>query len=206
MTRVTVNGNSLNVKSYEKTFLISNKEVADGFGVREEAIRYQKTQGSTEYQEGIHFTTVSFRDWASDFILEAEPLQQKQVDRLRIMFESVMDIQHTLGRQDQKLTQIHGSLPLSNAQQHELKMLKNNKVEEISCDKELSKIAHRKIWVLFKQHFSIPRYSELPMIRFQEGCAFINALREWDIFPNYLTKKPLEEFGLNDIDEDFIPF
>ena len=58
MTKITVNSFSLNITSYENTFLISNKEVAEGFGVTEEAIRHQKTQGSTEYKDGIHFTTV----------------------------------------------------------------------------------------------------------------------------------------------------
>lgn len=83
---------------YQDTWSLSNKQVAQGFGVSEEAIRSQKARN--EFKEGVHFyllqnatgnakqtfwtkkgvitlgfkltetpQTILFRDWASDFIL-----------------------------------------------------------------------------------------------------------------------------------------
>ena len=95
---VTFNNLDLEVLEYQDTWSLSNKQVADGFGVSESTVREQKRTG--EYVEGVHFylsenltgnakqtfwtkkgvitlgfklretpQTILFRDWASDFIL-----------------------------------------------------------------------------------------------------------------------------------------
>ena len=95
---VEFNNLSLEVLEYQDSWALSNKQVADGFGVSESTIREQKRVN--EYKEGVHFyvsenltgnamqtfwtkkgvitlgfklretpQTVAFRDWASDFIL-----------------------------------------------------------------------------------------------------------------------------------------
>ena len=95
---VAFNNLNLEILEYGDTWSLSNKQVADGFGVSESTIREQKRMG--EYVEGVHFylsenltgnakqtfwtkkgvitlgfklretpRTVLFRDWASDFIL-----------------------------------------------------------------------------------------------------------------------------------------
>lgn len=95
---VTFNNLDLEVLEYQDTWSLSNKQVADGFGVSEEAIRSQKARN--EFKENVHFyllqnatdnamqtfwtkkgvvtlgfklketpQTIAFRDWASDFIL-----------------------------------------------------------------------------------------------------------------------------------------
>lgn len=95
---VAFNNLNLEILEYGDTWSLSNKQVADGFGVSESTIREQKRMG--EYVEGVHFylsenltgnakqtfwtkkgvitlgfklretpQTVLFRDWASDFIL-----------------------------------------------------------------------------------------------------------------------------------------
>ena len=97
---VTFNNLDLEVLEYKDTWSLSNKQVADGFGVSEEAIRQQKARN--EFKESVHFYTVTncnggadktfwtkkgvitlgfklretpqtiaFRDWASDYILNS---------------------------------------------------------------------------------------------------------------------------------------
>ena len=95
---VMFNNLDLEVLEYKDTWSLSNKQVAEGFGVSEEAIRSQKARN--EFKEGVHFyllqnatgnamqtfwtkkgvitlgfklketpQTIAFRDWASDYIL-----------------------------------------------------------------------------------------------------------------------------------------
>lgn len=95
---VAFNDLNLEISEYQDTWSLSNKQVAEGFGVSEEAIRSQKARN--EFKEGVHFyllqnatgnakqtfwtkkgvitlgfkltetpQTVAFRDWASDYIL-----------------------------------------------------------------------------------------------------------------------------------------
>mgnify|MGYP000857099764 CR=1 FL=1 len=95
---VAFNDLNLEISEYQDTWSLSNKQVAQGFGVSEEAIRSQKARN--EFKEGVHFyllqnatgnakqtfwtkkgiitlgfkltetpQTILFRDFASDFIL-----------------------------------------------------------------------------------------------------------------------------------------
>ena len=52
---VTFNNLDLEVLEYQDTWSLSDRQVAEGFGVTQEAIRKQRTQGATEYREGVHF-------------------------------------------------------------------------------------------------------------------------------------------------------
>ena len=98
---VAFNDLNLEVLEYGDTWSLSNKQVADGFGVSESTVREQKRMG--EYVEGVHFylsenltgnakqtfwtkkgvitlgfklretpQTILFRDWASDYILSKQ--------------------------------------------------------------------------------------------------------------------------------------
>ncbi|WP_459882165.1 phage antirepressor KilAC domain-containing protein [Campylobacter concisus] len=54
-TIVTFNNLDLEVLEYKDTWSLSDRQVAEGFGVTQEAVRKQRTQGATEYIEGVHF-------------------------------------------------------------------------------------------------------------------------------------------------------
>jgi prophage antirepressor len=54
-TIVTFNNLDLEVLEYKDTWSLSDRQVAEGFGVTQEAVRKQRTQGATEYREGVHF-------------------------------------------------------------------------------------------------------------------------------------------------------
>lgn len=52
---VTFNNLDLEVLEYQDTWSLSDRQVAQGFGVTQEAVRKQRTQGATEYIEGVHY-------------------------------------------------------------------------------------------------------------------------------------------------------
>lgn len=52
---VTFNNLDLEVLEYKDTWSLSDRQVAEGFGVTQEAVRKQRTQGATEYREGVHY-------------------------------------------------------------------------------------------------------------------------------------------------------
>ena len=52
---VTFNNLDLEVLEYQDTWSLSDRQVAEGFGVTQEAVRKQRTQGATEYIEGVHY-------------------------------------------------------------------------------------------------------------------------------------------------------
>ena len=54
-TIVTFNNLDLEVLEYKDTWSLSDRQVAEGFGVTQEAVRKQRTQGATEYIEGVHY-------------------------------------------------------------------------------------------------------------------------------------------------------
>lgn len=240
MKRININGTSLSVQAVQDTFLINNKDVARGFGVSEETIRYQKTQGSAEYLDGIHFTTVgnpnggpektvwtkkgiillgfrlretcqtiAFRDWAIDFILEQDSSIdiQQGLDRklLSANTELLKKVSSDQKSQMNMMQILIENMPVTNLQQNELIRIKNEKVEElIHGDKQLANKAHRKIWSLFKQHFHLPRYNELPQSKFEEGQKFILSLTIRDV--SYMVA-PWERPLVNTLDyNDEIPF
>lgn len=52
---VAFNDLNLEILEYQDTWALSDRQVAQGFGVTQEAIRKQRTQGATEYRKGVHF-------------------------------------------------------------------------------------------------------------------------------------------------------
>ena len=52
---VAFNDLNLEISEYQDTWSLSDRQVAEGFGVTQEAVRKQRTQGATEYIEGVHY-------------------------------------------------------------------------------------------------------------------------------------------------------
>ena len=52
---VAFNDLNLEISEYQDTWALSDRQVAQGFGVTQEAVRKQRTQGATEYIEGVHY-------------------------------------------------------------------------------------------------------------------------------------------------------
>ena len=52
---VAFNDLNLEISEYQDTWALPDRQVAQGFGVTQEAVRKQRTQGATEYIEGVHY-------------------------------------------------------------------------------------------------------------------------------------------------------
>ena len=104
---VNFNGINLEVLEFRDTWALSNKQVADGFGVSEEAIRSQKSRG--EYQKNLTFwtkkgvvtlgfklretpQTIAFRNWASDFIIKSDGILVKNDLKLEKKFTEILTV------------------------------------------------------------------------------------------------------------------
>ena len=78
---------------------------------------------------------------------------------------------------DKRLTTLEKTKRLENWQERALQEAKNKKVYEIAQDdKDFASKLHRKVWSLFKKQFHLPRYNELPAIKYEEGIGYINNL------------------------------
>ena len=83
-------------------------------------------------------------------------------------------------KQDARIKVLEDTKRLEAWQEASLQHTKNLKVYKLagnnSHDKKYVSGLHRKVWSLFKKHFFLPRYNELPAVKYQEGVEFINSL------------------------------
>ena len=52
---VAFNNLNLEISEYQDTWSLSDKQVAQGFGVTQNAVKQQRCKGATEYREGVHY-------------------------------------------------------------------------------------------------------------------------------------------------------
>ena len=114
-------------------------------------------------------------------------LLMQLVDRLEEL-ESVKQRPLTLNEQialiaqgtqetNERLEVLEKTKRLEAWQEKSLHDAKNKKVYELAKeDNNLASKLHRKVWGLFKKRFTLPRYNELPAIKFDEGVSFIKTL------------------------------
>ena len=89
---------------------------------------------------------------------------------------------NTISKMDTRVSELEKSKRLENWQEKELQDLKNKKVYELAekhgfkDDKAMISKVHNRVWKALKTRYNIPRYNELPCLKFDEGIAFINNL------------------------------
>ena len=52
---VVFNNLNLEISEYQDTWSLSDRQVAQGFGVTQNAVKQQRCKGATEYREGVHY-------------------------------------------------------------------------------------------------------------------------------------------------------
>ena len=78
---------------------------------------------------------------------------------------------------DERLKKLEATKRLESWQERALQDAKNKKVYEIAKDdKELASKLHRKVWSIFKKAFHLPRYNELPAVKYEDGVRYIENL------------------------------
>ena len=100
-------------------------------------------------------------------------IPQNPMEALQIFFDVSKE-------QDSRIKVLEDTKRLEAWQEASLQHTKNLKVYKLagnnSHDKKYVSGLHRKVWSLFKKHFFLPRYNELPSVKYQDGVEFINSL------------------------------
>jgi len=107
------------------------------------------------------------------YFIKAEKQSQKVLtvsEQISLMAQGHQEI-------DSRVSILEATKRLENWQEKSLQDAKNQKVYSIAQDdKNLASKLHRKVWSLFKKQFHLPRYNELPSIKFEDGLKFIRNL------------------------------
>jgi len=81
-----------------------------------------------------------------------------------------------------RLLKLEATKRLEAWQEKALHDAKNKKVYALGgMDIELVRKLHRKVWAVFKKHYNLPRYNELPSVKFDEALAYIQGITISDL-------------------------
>ena len=89
---------------------------------------------------------------------------------------------NTISKMDNRVTELEQTRRLENWQELALHDAKNKKVYSIAekhdllDDKEMIRKLHSRVWKSLKKKFNIPRFNELPSLKFNDGINHINNL------------------------------
>jgi len=130
---IEINGVEINVVSENDTFMVSNKQVANGFGATLKSIQNMKSRNKKELKEGTHFVdvpngnktpitmwtkkgiitlgfklratkkTIAFRDWASDYIIKTDQQNELPMIAMKNVIKSLELTAQGLKHQDERL-------------------------------------------------------------------------------------------------------
>lgn len=106
----------------------------------------------------------------------------KIINSQSAQLEILKETLNQLSIMDNRVTTLESTKRLENWQERALIDAKNKLVyslaknHNLENDKLSIKSLHSKVWKKFKIRFNIPRYNELPSLKFNEGIEFINKL------------------------------
>lgn len=107
---------------------------------------------------------------------------EKQSQRVLSIPEQIQLIAQGNQIIDERLTILEKTKKLEYWQEKSLQDAKNEKVYSVAHDdKRLATVLHRKIWSLFKKQFHLPRYNELPAIKYEDGISYLRNLTLADL-------------------------
>lgn len=122
--------------------------------------------------------------------LEQLENQNKPKTTLDLIIQSaqkMQELENMQQKQENRLTELEKSKRLENWQEKELQDLKNKKVYELAKkhdlenDNEMIRKLHSRVWKAVKNRFNLPRYNELPILKFDEAKTLINGLSLGDL-------------------------
>lgn len=128
-------------------------------------------------EKGVLFT--------AEYVTRFEEMEQDQPkvlsEKEQLMASMKLSIEHdeTLEQHDSRLTHLEETMRIDGAEEHRIKKKANAKIMEVIGGKkapaygELSRHVFSTFWRDFKNHFTIPRYGDLPKKQFEEGLRFI---------------------------------
>lgn len=102
---------------------------------------------------------------------------EKQSQRVLSTSEQIVLLAQGHQEVENRIVALEQTKRLENWQEKSLQDAKNIKVYEIAQDdKEFASKLHRKVWSLFKKQFHLPRYNELPAVKYENGLEYITNL------------------------------
>lgn len=121
----------------------------------------------------------------NEFKSMKEKLQQPRVlsekEQLKASMKLSLEASETLEKHDERISHLEVNMRIDGVQEHQINQLGKKKVikslggYKSPAYQMLSGKLFARFWRDFKQHFVIPRYSELPRKRFDEAIEFIDA-------------------------------
>ena len=95
-------------------------------------------------------------------------------EQLQVIAQGSIDL-------DKRVASLESNMRVTGTQEHALQTAVNKRVMSILSGKEspayarLSKSVFKQCWHDFKKRFELPRYGELPQLKFDDGLNYINA-------------------------------
>lgn len=95
-------------------------------------------------------------------------------EQLQVIAQGSIDL-------DKRVTSLESNMRVTGTQEHALQTAVNKRVMSILSGKDspayarLSKSVFKQCWHDFKKRFELPRYGELPQLKFDDGLNYINA-------------------------------
>ena len=123
------------------------------------------------------------RDYFITFEKEGKEIIKSQSLQIQLMQEAI----NQLSIMDNRVTTLESTRRLENWQELALHDFKNKKVyaiaqkHDLTNDKEMIRKLHSRVWKCLKKRFNIPRYNELPSLKFNDAIEFINSLTFSDL-------------------------
>ncbi len=166
-----------------------NKERMDGFSGVSKLRTPQGVQETYIYNEKGIYEIIrrsaqpkadEFYDWVYDLLSKLRK-GELRVEQPKSNLEALQLTVQELTEQDKRITNLEDNMRINSGQEFHLNRLGKKKVLQSlggyksPAYEEMSSKVFARFWRDFKQHFVIPRYSDLPKIKFDEGVAFIKA-------------------------------
>ncbi|WP_066222611.1 ORF6C domain-containing protein [Aliarcobacter cryaerophilus] len=114
--------------------------------------------------------------------LESSNKPKSTLDLIIQSAQKMQQLEHIQLNQENRLILLEENRRLENWQERALLDAKNKLVYRLASNHNLEndeltiKSLHSRVWKKFKIKFNIPRYNELPSLKFNDGLEFINKL------------------------------
>lgn len=159
----------------------------DGFGLlRETRISHIKGKEITTYllnsKQAIAAGARLNNSLLMKVINKIEELQKELAPQKSMVSKEIILLAQGYQVVDERLTLLEQTKRLEAWQERALIDAKNKKVYSFNpSDAENTSKLHRAVWSHFKKRFNLPRYNELPAIKFEDGLSFINSITLIDL-------------------------
>lgn len=130
-----------------------------------------------------------FQDWVTDEVLpsiqrtggyQVEHKPMTLDEKLAVISSSSLETRNKVKQNTADIKELKDTFPISNSQQQELNQLEHAIVIkhlggiDSNAYEHLKGKAFAQCWRDFKRHFSIPRYNELPKVKFEQGKKYLH--------------------------------